>query len=55
MNRLYPSDSFAVNWPGHKGLYLHNKQNDMIYILDPLDSIDGQYKVLDAIQTGTVR
>lgn len=51
---LYPSDLFAVYWPGHRGLFLHNASGTEIYILDPHDSRDGQYRVVAKLPRGSV-
>ena len=43
---IWPSDMFAVSWPGHAGLYLHNATAVEVRMLDPHDSVEGKYRVL---------
>jgi hypothetical protein len=47
---LYPFDMFACCWGGRSGMFLHAKVLTDIYVLDPNDSIDGQYRVLAKIE-----
>jgi len=44
---LIPDNLYAVNYPGHTGLYLKAKISDSVYVLDPNDSLDGKYRVLE--------
>ena len=55
LNEYVPaSNFFAVNWPGHSGLYLHNRYFETVYILDPNQQIKEEsqykYKILDVLR-----